>query len=209
MSRGRSPTREPGSPDRPDARKVGAGLGTIYTIGHSTRPLDEFVSLLRAHAIESLVDVRRYPGSRRYPQFNADSLATALRGAGIGYTHEVELGGRRAARPDSPNGAWRNAGFRGYADHMATPEFRAALDRLVHVADDGGVAVMCAEAVPWRCHRRLIADALVLRGVRVAHILSDSRADAHTLHEAARHVDGTIRYPAPADEQPELGPFAS
>ena len=170
--------------------------GTLFTIGHSTRPIDEFVALLAAHGIERLVDVRRFPGSRRHPQFGQDALAAALESAGIGYTHEVELGGRReAAAADSPNRAWRNASFRAYADHPSSPEFQAALRRVLTAATERPTTVMCAEAVPWRCHRSLIADALLVHGLRVEEIVNASRRQAHTLTPFAK-VDGLmITYP--------------
>lgn len=176
----------------------------IWTVGHSTRRFPEFVELLRAHGIEHLVDVRRYPGSRRHPQFSKESLAAGLRAAGIGYVHEPDLGGRRPTSADSPNTAWRNASFRGYADHMSSDAFAAALGRILDLAADRRVALMCAEAVPWRCHRNLIADALVARGVRVLHILSAGRADVHALHPAAVTDGEHVTYPA-AGPQLELG----
>src|SRR5438128_10614089 len=136
----------------------------IYTIGHSTREPGEFLSLLAAHQVTQVVDVRRYPASRRHPQFARDALAMALGETGIRYHHEPDLGGRRAARPDSANTAWRSPGLRGYADYMETPAFEAALARLRDLAAAGPTASLCAEAVPWRCHRQLIGDALVARG---------------------------------------------
>lgn len=179
---------------------------TIFTIGHSTREAAEFIALLRAHGVDRLVDVRRFPGSRRYPHFGAEPLAASLGEAGIDYQQLPELGGRRAAAPDSPNSGWRNAGFRGYADYMATAEFAAALDRLVALAAERPTAVMCAEAVPWRCHRRMIADALVAAGHEVRHILSETRADAHALHGMARRTpEGTLVYPAGG--APQIGLF--
>jgi uncharacterized protein (DUF488 family) len=176
---------------------------TIYTVGHSTRTGDDFVALLRAHEIEVLADVRRFPGSRRHPHFGKDALRLTLADAGIEYVHLVELGGRRGApKPDSPNGAWRVEAFRAYADAMVEPEWVEALARLEERARSQHVALMCAEAVPWRCHRRLISDALVARGWAVRHILSETRADPHTLNESARVLpDGRIIYPAPEDEQ--------
>ena len=181
-------------------------VGTLYTVGHSTRTLEEFLSLLAAHGIRELVDVRRFPGSRRYPHFGRDALSAALAAAGIGYAHEVELGGRReGAAPESPNRAWRSASFRAYADHMASPEFRDGLERLLGLASERATAVMCAEAVPWRCHRQLIADAALARGWRVLHVLSPERADPHTLNPHARvRSDGSVVYPAEGFEQGEL-----
>lgn len=179
-------------------------MATVYTIGHSTREEDEFLELLRAHGIRTLVDVRRFPGSRRYPQFGQDTMRDWLSDAGIGYTHEPELGGRRKPDPNSPNTAWRNAGFRAYADHMNSLEFEEAIARVLDLARAAPTAVMCAEAVPWRCHRRLIADALVANGHEVRHILSANRLDTHALHESARIVDGRLIYPADGASQPGL-----
>ena len=172
----------------------------VFTIGHSTRELDAFIALLEREGVRHVADVRRFPGSRRHPQFGRDALALALEGRGIAYSHHPSLGGRRSPRPDSPNGAWRNAGFRGYADYMATPEFTDALERLLDVARAEPTAIMCAEAVPWRCHRSMIADALVARGVPVRHIL-DARTEPHRLTSFAVVRDGGIVYPP---EQGEL-----
>jgi uncharacterized protein (DUF488 family) len=170
---------------------------TVFTIGHSTRTADEFVALLRAHGVRHVVDVRRFPASRRHPQFSSEQLAGTLHVAGMDYRHAEALGGRRAARQDSRNTAWRNAAFRGYADHMASPEFRVALDRLVTEAGSAPTAILCAEAVHWRCHRNLLSDALVARGLEVRHILSPERAEAHTRNPAAVvRPDGVIEYPA-------------
>lgn len=171
----------------------------IYTLGHSTRPIDELLALLSEHGIEALVDIRRFPGSRRYPQYGREPLAAALEAAGIAYRHEGDLGGRRPAAPDSPNTYWRNAGFRGYADYLASSEARAALERLAAEGAVHRVAVMCAEAVPWRCHRQIVADALVARGVDVLHILAPGRSERHLLNSNARALpDGRLIYPAPA-----------
>lgn len=159
-------------------------MALILTIGHSTRSSAELVRLLHGNGVDTLVDIRRFPGSRRYPQFGRDPLRLALAEAGIDYMHEPRLGGRRPARPDSPNTYWRHAGFRGYADYMATPEFRDALEDLVGLADGRTVAIMCAEAVPWRCHRQLVADALVAAGHRVAHIVGPGAAQPHVLNPA-------------------------
>jgi uncharacterized protein (DUF488 family) len=180
----------------------------VLTISHSTRSIEEFIDLLRAHGARALIDVRRYPGSRRFPQFAKDTLAASLEHAGIEYVHEPDLGGRRSPRKNSPNTAWRNEQFRGYADHLATPMFEAALTRVLE--RKGPVALMCAEAVPWRCHRQLISDVLTLRGHEVRHILSTSRASLHHPNENA-HMgeDGVITYPAsmaaPTREQLDLG----
>jgi 3-methyladenine DNA glycosylase/8-oxoguanine DNA glycosylase len=167
----------------------------LFTVGHSTRPLDELVALLRAFGVRLLADVRTVPRSRHNPQFDAGALPAALRARGIAYAHLTELGGLRHARRDSPNTGWRNASFRGYADYMQTPEFERGLEQLRALTDRGPVALMCAEAVPWRCHRSLIADALTARGAEVAHIASVHRANPHRLTPFAR-VDGArVTYP--------------
>ncbi len=168
----------------------------VYTIGHSTRTAAEFVALLREHGIQRLVDVRRFPGSQRYPHFNRDALAGLLADAGIAYRHAEELGGRRQAHADSPNTAWQNAGFRGYADYMATPAFGAAIASLLREAAQERTAVMCAEAVPWRCHRNLLADALLTQNCAVAHILGPALSQNHALNPTARvRGDGSLWYP--------------
>jgi uncharacterized protein (DUF488 family) len=168
---------------------------TIWTVGHSTRGPAEFAALLHGHDITRLVDVRTMPRSRRHPHFDRERLAGVLAGLGIGYTHIGELGGLRKPRADSVNGAWRNASFRGYADHMQTPAFAAALSGLVQWAAPERVAIMCAEAVPWRCHRSLLADALTARGWLVLHITAPHRAEAHALTPFARVEDGRVVYP--------------
>jgi len=184
---------------------MGGPAFTVFTIGHSTRSAGELIAILAEAGIERLVDVRRFPASRRHPQFGRDALAAALAEAGIAYRHEPDLGGRRPPRPDSPNTAWRVAAFRGYADHMDSREFRAALERLLAGAAERPTAVMCAEAVPWRCHRRLIADALVARGIAVVHLLAPGRSDPHVLSPDARVLpDHRLVYPAPADAQGAL-----
>jgi uncharacterized protein (DUF488 family) len=167
----------------------------IYTIGHSTRSLDEFVGLLRTHEVVKLADIRSMPRSRRHPHFGIDALSVSLPEAGIAYRHFPGLGGHRKARSDSPNTAWRHEGFRGYADYMLTPEFERALDDLVVFAGDAATAIMCAEAVWWRCHRQLTADALMARGVEVRHIVSDRPAAPHALTEFARVDGGRVTYP--------------
>ncbi len=161
----------------------------VYTIGHSTRTLDDFIALLRAHGIARLVDIRTVPRSRRNPQFDRDALPAALERAGIGYIHLAGLGGLRHARKDSVNTGWRNASFRGYADYMQTPEFERALEDLIALAGEAPAAIMCAEAVPWRCHRSLVADALTVRGISVEHILGPGRPQPHSLTPFAR-VEG-------------------
>ena len=175
----------------------------MLTIGHSTRTLEEFAAVLRAHGVEHVVDVRTVPRSRRNPQFNREALPEALAAYGIGYTHLPSLGGLRHPHADSPNTAWRNLSFRGYADYMETPEFAAGLAELLALAGQRQVAIMCAEAVPWRCHRSLIADALLVRGVPVEDILSAARRAPHRLTPFAR-VEGT-RITYPAVEAPEQG----
>jgi uncharacterized protein (DUF488 family) len=176
---------------------------SVYTIGHSTRPLDELIALLRAHGITRLVDVRTVPRSRRHPHVNREALPAPLAAAGISYEHMASLGGLRHPRRDSLNTGWRNAGFRGFADYMQTPEFEQGLEALLVRARREAIALMCAEALPWRCHRSLIADALIVRGVEVRHIMSATRANRHTL-TAFAVVDGTrLTYPVdPA--QPDL-----
>lgn len=172
---------------------------TIWTIGHSTRPIREFTNLLRAHGIALLVDVRTIPRSRYNPQFNTDTLALSLRDAGLLYRHLPELGGLRKPKKDSFNDGWRNASFRGYADYMQTEEFRKAIDALMTFGRQEQTTVMCAEAVPWRCHRSLIADALVARGWEVRHILSQVKADGHRPTPFAVINGITVVYPQPAD----------
>jgi uncharacterized protein (DUF488 family) len=169
---------------------------TIYTVGHSTRPIDAFIALIAAHGVTRLADVRTVPKSRHNPQFGAESLARSLRDARIEYRPFPALGGFRRARADSPNAGWRNASFRGYADYMQTPAFVAALDTLIEDAAHDTMVLMCAEAVPWRCHRSLIADALLVRGVPVEEIVSESKTEAHRLTSFARVAGTTITYPA-------------
>src|SRR5690348_690373 len=173
---------------------------TIFTIGHSTRPIDEFISLLRANEIELLIDVRTIPKSRHNPQFNSDELARALHGAKIGYVHIKELGGLRHAHRDSVNMGWRNASFRGYADYMQTNEFAQALDRAIELTSEKPAALMCAEAVPWRCHRSLIADALLVRGIEALEIVGNSAPKPHKLTPFARVRGTEITYPAETGE---------
>jgi uncharacterized protein (DUF488 family) len=169
----------------------------VWTIGHSTRSLNEFVGLLAAFDIEAIADVRRHPGSRRSPQFERVSLGTALEARGLTYLWLPELGGRRAPRPDSPNTAWRSPAFRGYADHMATEPFAEGLMALVSLAHGLRTAVMCAEAVWWRCHRGLIADVLRWLGFDVTHILGPASSGPHPYTAAARLVGGRLSYAAP------------
>ncbi len=170
---------------------------TVWTLGHSTRSWEEFLGLLRENGIERVADVRHFPTSARVPWTNRETLAGNLERAGIGYEHMVDLGGYRKARPDSKNTGWRNLGFRGYADYMETSEFAAALDRLVDRARERRTAILCAEAVPWRCHRGLLSDALVARGVRVVHILGSGQVQDHALTPFAKIQGGRPTYPAP------------
>ena len=172
----------------------------LLTVGHSTRPWKDFLALLRAHGIQRLVDVRTIPRSRHNPQFNGDVLPKKLRAAKIAYTHLKKLGGLRHARPDSKNLGWHNASFRGFADYMQTEEFRMGLERVLRLASTKPSALMCAEAVPWRCHRSLVADALLVRHVPVSHILSSSRAQPHTLTSFARVRGKQITYPTDVPE---------
>jgi uncharacterized protein (DUF488 family) len=174
----------------------------IWTIGHSTRRIEEFVSALQTHGIKLLADVRLLPGSRRYPQFNKERLAKSLIDHAIKYEHFPELGGRRKARRDSRNTAWRNEAFRGYADYMETVEFSQGIARLREIAErHGAVAIMCAEAVWWRCHRSLIADYLKAQGTEIIHIMNANKTEPHPFTSAARIVNGKLNY---ADEPLEL-----
>ena len=169
----------------------------VYTIGHSTRSIEDFVALLQREGIRTLIDVRAFPMSRRHPHFNREVLAPTLAERHIAYTHAPALGGRRRPRPDSANTAWRNESFRAYADHMSTPAFHDALDEVIASAARAPTTVMCAEAVPWRCHRSLIADALVARGCEVRHVLEAS-TNPHAFTEFARVVNGEVTYPPPS-----------
>lgn len=176
----------------------------IFTVGHSTRSLDELVALLRAHGVERLVDVRRMPRSLRNPQFNRETMSKSLRNRRINYRHMKSLCGLRRARPDSINNGWRNASFRGYADYMRTPEFQKAVDQLIKLAALKPTAIMCAEAVPWRCHRSLIADALIARGCEVRDIMSATSARPRVLNPMARVHGGQVTYPL--DASPDHAP---
>ena len=171
-------------------------MDTIYTIGHSTRSIEQFLGLLQAHNIEELVDVRTVPQSRHNPQFGQEELAAALQQAGIGYMHFGKLGGLRQSSKDSINLGWQNSSFRGFADYMATPEFQQGLDELKAIAEKKRVAIMCAEAVPWRCHRSLIADALTTQGWQVLHIQSKKTASPHEPTPFLKVQDGKLTYPA-------------
>jgi len=183
-----------------DGVKKGApkkeALPLIMTIGHSTRTLEEFIGLLQAHAVSLVADVRTIPRSRHNPQFNKDSLPGELKKAGLGYVHLPGLGGLRHAKLNSLNVGWRNASFRGYADYMQTPEFETSLEELIQLAKQKQIAIMCAEAVPWRCHRSLIADALLVRRIRTEDIMSPTRRQVHTLTPFAKVRGTMITYPA-------------
>ena len=167
---------------------------TVWTIGHGTRPAEDLVAELRSAGVERLVDVRTAPGSRRNPQYAREALASALDGAGLAYEWRRDLGGFRRPRPDSPHRAIRNESFRGYADYMDSPEFRSALAWLEETSATVPTAIMCAESVWWRCHRRMIADALTVDGWSVVHLLPNGRTQAHALHPDARIVDGRLVY---------------
>jgi uncharacterized protein (DUF488 family) len=166
-----------------------------FTIGHSTRSVQDFISLLLSHQIDLVVDVRTVPRSRRNPQFNRETLPQSLQEAEIGYEHVAALGGFRRPSPHSSNAGWRNASFRGYADYMQTAAFAAAIESLAERAQRQRLAVMCAEAVPWRCHRSLIADALATRGIRVEEIISATRTQTHAMTSFARVEGTTVTYP--------------
>lgn len=170
-------------------------------MGHSTKPLDLFLRTLQAHDVTQLVDVRTVPRSRRHPQFNRESLPESLKAVGIGYMHMPGLGGFRRPRPDSPNAGWENASFRGYADYMQTPEFQDSLEQVLATASENRSALMCAEAVPGRCHRSLIADALVVRGAQVEHVMNLSRRQRHELTPWAEVNGMWIVYPPNANQQ--------
>jgi uncharacterized protein (DUF488 family) len=172
----------------------------VYTIGHSTHPLEEFTRILQSFAVALVADVRTVPRSRHNPQFNRETLPGDLAAAGLGYVHLAGLGGLRKTRPDSPNQGWRNPAFRGFADYLQTPEFETALSELMKLARERCTAVMCAEAVPWRCHRSLIADALTVRGVRVAHLMGLGKSQPHRLTPFARVAGTRLTYP-PAESQ--------
>jgi uncharacterized protein (DUF488 family) len=174
----------------------------VWTVGHSTLGLTDFLALLRTHEIELLADIRRYPASRRHPHFNAESLAAGLVENGIAYRHLEGLGGRRGVRADSRNTLWRNASFRGYADYMETPEFQAALEELERLAAGKRTAILCSEAVWWRCHRQLVADMLTARGAEVRHITGMGEAKAHTITKGARVDAGKVTYAG--EEEPRL-----
>ncbi len=189
-------------------RKTTAGAEIpplVLTVGHSTRPIEDFIRLLQAHGVACVADVRTIPRSRHNPQFNADSLLASLHAAGIGYQHMAGLGGLRHTTAASVNVGWRNASFRGFADYMQTPEFERALETLIKLAKRRPVALMCAEAVPWRCHRSLIADALLARGIPTEHIMNLTRRQPHVLTPFAKVWDRQITYPAANSSKNETG----
>jgi uncharacterized protein (DUF488 family) len=177
---------------------------TIWTVGHSNKTFAEFLNLLQANRIQLLADVRRFPGSRRYPHFNQEALADLLGKAGVQYVHFPELGGKRPTRADSHNTGWQNLSFRGYADHMETPEFHAGLDQLKNFARSHRTAIMCAEVLWWQCHRRLISDALKAQGAKVLHILSLQKVEEHPFTSPARIVNGRLAYPPEPEDQGQL-----
>ena len=167
----------------------------VFTIGHSTRPIGEFIEILKSHGVKRVIDIRTIPRSRHNPQFNREILGPSLRASGIGYTHLKKLGGLRRAKRDSINQGWRNASFRGFADYMQSAEFEAGLERAMKLATTKPCALMCAEAVPWRCHRSMVADALVARRVPVEHIISGARTQPHKITPFARIRGKRITYP--------------
>ncbi|HLM48087.1 MAG TPA: DUF488 domain-containing protein [Myxococcaceae bacterium] len=185
----------------PKRKAPGWARARIYTVGHSTRSAEELVELLRAHGIQTLVDIRTVPRSRTNPQFNRDTLPKTLVREDLRYVHLPRLGGLRKAREDSPNGAWRNRSFRGYADYMLTEEFAQGLEELRELTADGPLALMCAEAVRWRCHRSLVADALYARGVVAQHIISRTRAEPHKLTPFAVLHGRRVLYPSPPEAE--------
>jgi uncharacterized protein (DUF488 family) len=181
------------------ARAWGWGKARVYAVGHSTRTAEELMALLEAHGVRTLVDIRTVPRSRTNPQFNVDAFPKTLAKAGLGHAHLARLGGLRRPRKDSPNAAWRNLSFRGYADYMLTEDFAVGLEELRVLTREGPVAVMCAEALRWRCHRSLVADALWARGVEVRHILGATRVEPHRLTPFARVYGTQVLYPAEAE----------
>jgi uncharacterized protein (DUF488 family) len=177
----------------------------LWTIGHSTRPVNEFLSILKAHGVQRLVDVRTIPRSRHNPQYNTDTLSQSLRNEGLEYGHMPQLGGLRKPKKDSINTGWHNASFRGYADYMQSEAFGKAFEKLMADSQELRTAIMCAEAVPWRCHRSVIADALVTRDWEVRHIMSETKVDRHQLTTFATVENGRLHYPRPNDS-PSLFP---
>lgn len=182
-------------PNQPPPRDADWKLGTVFTVGHSTLPIERFTAVLHAYGIKRLADVRTVPRSKRNPQFNADALDASLRAEEIDYVPLRELGGLRKPLADSPNAGWRNDSFRGYADYMQTEPFARGLERLVELSRERRTAIMCAEAVPWRCHRSLVADALAARGIAVVEILSETSCRDHALTSFAHVAGTTVTYP--------------
>lgn len=170
------------------------GLSSIWTVGHSTRSSREFSEILLEHRIQALVDVRSFPGSRRYPHFNKQELSQTVEANGILYFHNPQLGGRRRPSPDSKNTAWKNASFRAYADHMESEEFKKGIADLLEISGEKRTVIMCAEALWWRCHRSLVADFLKAKGVEVIHILDAQHTEVHPYTSAARIVEGRLSY---------------
>jgi len=195
--------------ERPRRKSPGWGKARIYTVGHSTRTAGELLELLQAHGIQTLVDIRTVPRSRTNPQFNQDALPRTLAQADIRYVHLPRLGGLRRTSKDSPNTAWRNRSFRGYADYMQTEEFAQGLRELRELTADGPLALMCAEAVRWRCHRSLVADALYARGVEVRHITSRTRAEPHKLTPFAELHGTRVLYPGSSESATEPAPHVT
>ncbi|MFO0578842.1 MAG: DUF488 domain-containing protein [Polyangia bacterium] len=201
-----SPARAQGAEEgaEPARGEPGQGAGPIlYTVGHSNRGLEEFLAILLKHRIVQLVDIRTLPGSRSYPHFDKDRLCESLADAGIAYLHVPELGGRRRPRPDSVNTGWRHPAFRGYADYMQTDVFRAAVERLAELARERPAAIMCSEAVPWRCHRSLVADAMQVRGFEVIDLISRTSVRPHKLTGWARVHGLNVEYPAQEEAAPD------
>jgi uncharacterized protein (DUF488 family) len=181
--------------EHPSPQEAHWPKGAIFTLGHSTLPIERFLVLLHSYGIERLVDIRTIPRSHHNPQFNDTALASSLTAANLDYVHMQALGGLRRACKDSLNMGWRNESFRGYADYMQTERFRDALETLIDMSREKCIAIMCAEAVPWRCHRSLIADALVIRGIQVGEIISATRTQAHAMTSFARVEGTTVTYP--------------
>lgn len=182
--------------------KLTRRIPPIFTIGHSNRSIGDFIRLLQSHGIKRVIDIRTVPKSRHNPQFTREALCASLQAERIGYTHLKKLGGLRHSRPDSKNLAWRNTSFRGFADYMQMPEFELGLERAMKLASTKPCALMCAEAVPWRCHRSLVSDALIARGLSVEHIISGARPRTHKITPFARVRGTTVTYPSPPASRP-------
>jgi len=185
-------------------KKARKNPAPVFTIGHSTHPIEEFIGMLKAYDIETLADIRTIPRSRHNPQFSQEALAAALKSSGITYCYIKELGGLRHAKQDSPNMGWRNASFRGYADYMQTAAFEKALEELMALTENSRTAIMCAEAVPWRCHRSLVGDALTVRHIPVEDIMSAHKSSPHKLTGFAQVRGTKITYPKPKEEMDDL-----